>query len=68
MFEVAATANGVTYQPSTPIATPITGTTSPTAGTSSTSTPNGAVSISQLEWRMPLIVVCSMLIGAWSVT
>jgi hypothetical protein len=67
VFEVEASANGVTYNPSTPIATPVTGTSSPTAGTSSISTPNGAVSILQFEWRMPLIVVGSVLIGAWSV-
>jgi len=67
VFEVAATANGVTYSPSTPIATPITGTTSPTSGTSSTSTPNAAVSVLQFEWRTTVIVVGSVLLGAWSV-
>jgi len=41
VFQVAATANGVTYKPATPIATPLaTGT--PTGTTAVTSTPNGA--------------------------
>jgi hypothetical protein len=43
VFQVAATANGVTYNPSTPVPSPrSTGTV--TGTTSSTSRPNGAVS------------------------
>jgi len=63
VFQVAATANGVTYQPSTPIATPITGTSS----SSVTSTPNGAVPLLQFDLRIASAVVCSILLGAWSV-
>ncbi|KAH9178731.1 PLC-like phosphodiesterase [Lactarius sanguifluus] len=40
VFEVAATANGVTYDPTTPVPSPLT---SDTATTSVTSVPNGAV-------------------------
>jgi hypothetical protein len=67
VFEVAATANGVTYSPSTPIATPITGTVAATAHSSATSTPNAAASVLQLEWSIVFIVVGSALLGAWSV-
>jgi len=66
VFEVAATANGVTYAPTNPIATPITGTSSPTAA-SSKSTPNTAISTLQVEWRTALAVVGSVLLGVWGV-
>jgi hypothetical protein len=42
VFEVAATANGVTYDPATPVPSPLTSSTGTT--TSATSVPNGAVS------------------------
>ena len=67
VFQVAATANGVTYAPTSPIATPITGTSSPTATSSVKSTPNAAISTLQVEWRTALAVVGSVLLGAWSV-
>lgn len=67
VFQVAASANGVTYTPTAPIATPITGTSSATSGSSITSTPNTAVSILQMEWRTALAVVGSVFLGAWSV-
>lgn len=63
VFQVAAAANGVTYSPTTPIATPITGTTSG-SGASITSTPNAAVSILRIEWVTALAVIGSLLLGA----
>jgi len=66
VFQVAATANGVTYAPTSPIATPITGT-SATVASSRTSTPNAAISTLQIEWRTALVVIGSVLLGAWSV-
>lgn len=65
MFQVAATANGVTYSPTTPIATPITSGSSATS-TSVTSTPNAAVGL-QFEWFTALALVGSVLLGAGSV-
>jgi len=68
VFQVAATANGVTYAPTSPIATPITGSSSATAGSSSTSIPNAAIiSMPQIEWRTALAVVGSVFVGAWCV-
>jgi len=67
VFQVAATANGVTYSPSTPIATPITGTSTATSGSSSTSTPNSALSFTQLEWRTLFVMIGSVLLGACTV-
>jgi len=65
VFQVAATANGVTYAPTSPIATPITGTSSATS--SVISTKNAAVSIFYLEWKAALVVIGSVMLGAWSV-
>lgn len=70
MFEVAASANGVTYAPSSPIATPLSqSASSQTGGASETSTPNGAV---QFLPAKPLMVACAAVVlsavfGAWSV-
>jgi len=63
VFQVAATANGVTYAPSTPIATPITS----TSASSVTSTPNGAPPLLQFDLRIASAIVCSVFLGAWSV-
>jgi hypothetical protein len=65
VFQVAATANGVTYNPATPVASPrSTGT--PTAGTTSaTSSPNGAISRFAVRGlTMPGILSLGLL-GGW---
>ena len=79
VFEVAATANGVTYNPSTPIATPKTqntgdsGTASSSAGTVSTTTKSlgGATDIrpgmAQMFVSLFAIVGGSAILGAFSV-
>lgn len=64
VFEVAATANGVTYAPTSPIATPIT-----SSGASSGSA-NAAMSNLGLTWGhlgASLSVVLGALFGAWTV-
>ncbi|KAF9229054.1 PLC-like phosphodiesterase [Gyrodon lividus] len=60
VFEVAATANGVTYSPATPIATPI-----PQNGSSSTGsgTPNSAASTS-MQWTTASVLISSVILGA----
>ena len=65
VFKVAATANGVTYNPSTPVASPrSTGT--PTAGTTSaTSSPNGAIPRFEVRgWTIPGLLSLGLL-GGW---
>jgi len=62
VFEVAAMANGVTYSPTTPIATPLPQDgSSPTA--SGTTSPNSAVSISA-QWITASVLVSSVTLGA----
>lgn len=61
MFEVAATANGVTYAPTTPIATPIPQTSSSTTGSGSSS--SDAMSTSA-QWTTASVLVTSMAFGA----
>lgn len=65
VFQVAATANGVTYKPATPIASPkSTGT--PTGGTtSSTSKPNGAISRFEVGGLTMPGILCLGLLGGW---
>ncbi|KZP25421.1 PLC-like phosphodiesterase [Athelia psychrophila] len=65
VFEVAATANGVTYSPATPIATPITS--GSASSTTVTSTKNGAVPLLQLDWLKATVLVGGVLLGACSV-
>ncbi|KAH7930497.1 PLC-like phosphodiesterase [Leucogyrophana mollusca] len=65
VFEVAATANGVTYSPTTPIATPIPqGSSSSSSGSSGTGSPNGAATAFS-QWSSAWVVVSSAMIGAW---
>lgn len=66
VFEVAATANGVTYSPTTPIATPITSGSS-ASSTSVTSTPNAAIPLLQLDWFKAMTIMGGVLLGACSV-
>lgn len=64
VFQVAASLNGVTYAPTTPIATPIPDST--TSGVSSSS--NGAVPGLRIPTRALLsVVVAAMAAGAWTV-
>ncbi|KAH9950903.1 PLC-like phosphodiesterase [Amylocystis lapponica] len=69
VFEVAATANGVTYSPTSPIATPI-GSSSSSSSSSGSGSPNGAAGIQMTRGHLAasLTVVASMLFGAWSTT
>ena len=77
VFEVAASVNGVEYNPATPIATPLsqgssTSTASGSAGTVSTTSTslNGATSSFQLgssQLMAPLALTLSVLIGAMSI-
>jgi hypothetical protein len=65
VFQVAATANGVTYNPTTPVPSPQSTGTPTTGTTSATSRPNG--SISRFEVRgltMPGILSLGLL-GGW---
>jgi hypothetical protein len=65
VFQVAATANGVTYNPTTPVPSPQSTGTPTTGTTSATSRPNGA--ISRFEVRgltMPGILSLGLL-GGW---
>jgi hypothetical protein len=64
VFQVAATANGVTYNPSTPVPSPrSTGTA--TGTTSSTSKPNNAISqFGVRELIIPAVLSLSLL-GGW---
>jgi hypothetical protein len=64
VFQVAATANGVTYNPSTPVPSPrSTGTA--TGTTSSTSSPNGAVSQLVIGELIIPAVLSLGLFGGW---
>ncbi|KAJ7070819.1 PLC-like phosphodiesterase [Mycena amicta] len=69
VFEVAASINGVNYSPTSPIATPITGSASATS--SSTGNPSGAVSLSPLMTKSQfvayLLVAAGVMFGASSV-
>ncbi|KAI5121163.1 hypothetical protein M0805_007160 [Coniferiporia weirii] len=64
VFEVAATLNGVTYSPTSPIATPILGTSS--SSTSSTSAAS-AFYIPRGMWIGVLTAAAGTALGAWSV-
>ncbi|KAI0039100.1 PLC-like phosphodiesterase [Auriscalpium vulgare] len=69
VFQVAATANGVTYSPSTPVPSPATSSSS-SSGSSSSSTPNNALSAQRLSGTALVAwtaVTASVLIGAWSI-
>jgi len=73
VFQVAATANGVTYDPSTPVATPI-GSSSGTSSGASSATSSGGTSGGAADIRMSqehlgvmFAVVASVLFGAWSI-
>jgi hypothetical protein len=61
VFQVAATANGVTYSPTTPIATPNPQTSSPTTGSGSSS--NGAMPTTA-HWTAASVLVTSFAFGA----
>ncbi|KAJ6621097.1 PLC-like phosphodiesterase [Mycena sp. CBHHK59/15] len=72
VFQVAATINGVTYSPTTPIATPVTSSSSSSSSSSgSSSKSSGGSSVSELLSRShfvaALFVFFSTLVGAWSV-
>ncbi|KAI9444817.1 PLC-like phosphodiesterase [Lactarius indigo] len=65
VFEVAATANGVTYDPATPVPSPLT---SGTATTSATSVPNGAVlHFGTGNLVIPVVMSLGLLVGSLSV-
>jgi hypothetical protein len=66
VFQVAAAANGVTYNPSTPVPTPRS--TNAQTTSSSTSIPNGAVSRFEVrDFIMPGILSLGLLIGTLNV-
>ena len=67
VFEVAATANGVTYDPATPVPSPLTSSTGTTSGV--TSVPNGAV-LSHFGVRdlvIPVVMSLGLLAGSLTV-
>jgi len=65
VFQVAATANGVTYNPATPVPSPRSTGTPTTGTTSSTSRPNGAISVFGVRGlTMPGILSLGLL-GGW---
>jgi len=66
VFEVAATANGVTYSPTTPIATPIPQGSSTTSSGPGSSSPSGASS-SFSQWNSVWMVASGIVLGAWCV-
>jgi len=66
VFEVAATANGVTYDPATPVPSPLTSSTGTT--TSATSVPNGAVSHFGVSGDLVIPAVISLGLLAGSLT
>lgn len=67
VFQVAATANGVTYNPSTPVPTPLSTNTQVSSG-GATSTPNGAVSrFGARDLIIPAILSFGLLAGSLSV-
>ncbi|KAF7793406.1 hypothetical protein EIP86_004518 [Pleurotus ostreatoroseus] len=72
VFQVAATANGVTYDPSTPIASPVSTSTSSSSGSDSTASvttgpnTNGAPILSGSLAYVALGVMSSMALGALS--
>jgi hypothetical protein len=64
VFQVAATANGVTYNPTTPVPSPqSTGTA--TGTTSATSRPNGAISLFDLGGLTVGGILSLGLLGGW---
>ncbi|PCH34019.1 PLC-like phosphodiesterase [Wolfiporia cocos MD-104 SS10] len=63
VFEVAATANGVTYSPTSPIATPITG----SGGSSSSSGAWGGYQITGAHFAAMMAMSMGMLLGALTV-
>jgi len=67
VFQVAATANGVTYNPSTPVPKPLS-TGSPTTSTGATSSPNGAILRFELrDLIIPAVLSIGLLGGALAV-
>lgn len=68
VFQVAATANGVTYSPASPVATPGGSGSSSASGSSVTSTPNGVVDLRLLPAHLAgsLAVVGGIVLGALS--
>jgi len=67
VFQVAATLNGVTYQPATPIATPVpTSSSSGSSGSSNAGLPRVHVTRRELGWGL-LIVLSSVIFGGFSV-
>lgn len=64
VFQVAADANGVSYNPTTPVSSPANSTTS-AKGSSITTTRNSALPSSTIQWSSVTIVFCSVVIGAW---
>ncbi|KAI9460570.1 PLC-like phosphodiesterase [Lactarius psammicola] len=65
VFEVAATANGVTYNPATPVPSPLS---SDTTSTSATSVPNGAVLHFEVgNLVIPAVMSLGLLAGSLSV-
>ncbi|KAJ6503304.1 PLC-like phosphodiesterase [Mycena vitilis] len=70
VFQVAANINGVTYSPTSPIATPLPTTSSSTSssgGGSSSNSNNGSSLLSRTQWTASLFVALSVLLGASSV-
>jgi hypothetical protein len=65
VFQVAATANGVTYNPTTPVPSPRSTGTATAGTTSATSKPNGAISGFEVRGlTMPGILSLGLL-GGW---
>jgi hypothetical protein len=69
VFQVAATANGVTYDPSTPIAQPVASGSSTAKAASATSNTNGALSSAPFGRALATVpvVATALMLGAASV-
>jgi hypothetical protein len=65
VFQVAATANGVTYNPTTPVPSPRSTGTPTTGTTSATSSPNGAISLFEVRGLTLPGIVSLGLLGGW---
>ena len=67
VFEVAATLNGVTYAPSSPIATPIPDTTDGTTSSGSSSAALSTLSLPLGLWAGVGTFVAGTIMGAWTI-
>jgi hypothetical protein len=67
VFQVAATINGVTYSPTTPVATPSSTSSSTASGTSSSGSNNSASSTSNGKYLAAFLVFVATLSGGYTI-